>query len=92
MPPIFEHIIGIHICMYLCIYLHIYWLANSSVLFQVQVACHLFCWTKVMAYAHYYNERALANGVLNIQRCNEPGIMIYMLTQEDESSKVVLFS
>ena len=44
-----------------------------------------------MAYADYY-ERALTNGVLNIQICNEPGIMIYMLPQEAESSKVVLFS
>ena len=32
-----------------------------------------------MAYADYYDEHALKNGVLNIQRCNEPGIMIYML-------------
>ena len=44
-----------------------------------------------MAYADYY-ERALTNGVLNIQRYNEPKIMIYMLPQEAESSKVVLFS
>ena len=73
------------------LFLHIYWLATSSVLFQVQVACHLFPWNKVMAYAYYY-ERALTNGVLNIQRCNEPGIMIYMLPQEDGSYKVVLFS
>ena len=43
-----------------------------------------------MAYAYYY-ERALTNGVLNIQRCNEPGIMIYMLPQEDGSSKVVTY-
>jgi len=57
----------------------------------VQVACHLFRWTKVMAYADYY-EHALTNGVLNIQRCNEPGIMIYMLPQEAGSSMVVLFS
>ena len=40
-----------------------------------------------MAYADYY-ERALTNGVLNIQICNEPGIMIYMLPQEAESSKI----
>ena len=45
-----------------------------------------------MAYADYYNKRALTNGVLNIQRCNEPGIMTYMLPQEDGSSKVALFS
>ena len=44
-----------------------------------------------MAYADYY-ERALTNGVLNIQRCNELEIMIYMLPQEAGSSKVVLFS
>jgi len=43
-----------------------------------------------MAYADDY-ECALKNGVLNIQRCNEPEIMIYMLPQEAESSKVVLF-
>ena len=43
-----------------------------------------------MAYADY--ERALTNGALGIQICNEPRIMIYMLPQEDESSKVVLFS
>ena len=44
-----------------------------------------------MAYEDYY-ERALKNGVLNIQRCNEPETMIYMLPQEAGSSKVVLFS
>ena len=44
-----------------------------------------------MAYVDYY-ECALTNGVLNIQRCNEPEIMIYMLPQEDGSSKVVLLS
>ena len=44
-----------------------------------------------MAYADYY-EHDMTNGVLNIQRCNEPGIMIYMLPQEAGSSKVVLFS
>ena len=57
--------------MYFCIYLHIYLLANSFVLFQVQVACHLFHWTKVMAYAYYYNERALTNGDINIKRFND---------------------
>ena len=44
-----------------------------------------------MAHA-YYDERALTNGVLNIQRCNEAGIMIYILPQEDGSYKVVLFN
>ena len=43
-----------------------------------------------MAYADYY-EHALTNGVLNIQRCNEPGIMIYILPQEPGSSKVVTY-
>ena len=43
-----------------------------------------------MAYPDYY-EHALTNGVLNIQRCNEPGIMIYMLLQEAGSSKVVTY-
>ena len=43
-----------------------------------------------MGYADYY-ERALTNGVLNIQICNEPGIMIYMLPQEVVSSKVVTY-
>ena len=42
-----------------------------------------------MAYAYYYKKRALTNGVLNIQRCNDPEIMIYMLPQEDGISKVV---
>ena len=44
-----------------------------------------------MAYADYYSERALKNGVLNIQTCNEPRIMIYMLPQEAGSSKVVTY-
>ena len=44
-----------------------------------------------MAYADYYDEDALTNGVLNIQRCNEPGIMIYMLPQEYGSSEVVTY-
>ena len=44
-----------------------------------------------MAYADYY-EHALTNGVLNIQRCNEPVIMIYMLPQEVGISKIVLFN
>ena len=44
-----------------------------------------------MAYADYYSECALKNDVLNIQRCNEPGIMIYMLPQENGSSKVVTY-
>ena len=43
-----------------------------------------------MAYADYY-EHALTNPVLNIQRCNEPRIMIYMLPQEAGSSKVVTY-
>ena len=44
-----------------------------------------------MAYADYYNERALTNAVLNIQRCNKPRIMIYMLPQESVSNKVVTY-
>ena len=43
-----------------------------------------------MAYVDYY-ERVLTNGVLNIQRCNEPRIMIYMLPQENGSYKVVTY-
>ena len=43
-----------------------------------------------MAYADYY-ECSLTNDVLNIQICNEPGIMIYMLPQEAGSSKVVTY-
>ena len=43
-----------------------------------------------MAYADYY-ERALTNGVLNIQRCNELRIMIYMIPKEARSSKVVTY-
>ncbi|KAI3743205.1 hypothetical protein L1987_60911 [Smallanthus sonchifolius] len=45
---------------------------------MLKVSRILFRWTKEMAYADYY-ERALTNGVLSIQRGNEPGIMIYML-------------
>ena len=44
-----------------------------------------------MAYAYYYIERAFTNGVLNIQRCNKPRIIIYMLPQEARSSKVVTY-
>ncbi|XP_076918047.1 uncharacterized protein LOC143578309, partial [Bidens hawaiensis] len=45
---------------------------------MLKVSRILFRWTKEMAYADYY-ERALTNGVLSVQRGNEPGIMIYML-------------
>ena len=44
-----------------------------------------------MAYVDYYNKCALTNGVLNIQRCNELEIMIYMIPQEAGSSKVVTY-
>ena len=43
-----------------------------------------------MEYVDYY-EGSLTNGVLNIQRCNEPGIMIYMIPKEARSYKVVTY-
>uniref|UniRef100_A0A7N0THG0 Uncharacterized protein n=1 Tax=Kalanchoe fedtschenkoi TaxID=63787 RepID=A0A7N0THG0_KALFE len=45
---------------------------------MLKVSRTLFKWTKEMAYADYY-ERALTNGVLGIQRGEDPGVMIYML-------------
>ncbi|XP_047319813.1 uncharacterized protein LOC124923875 [Impatiens glandulifera] len=45
---------------------------------MLKVSRNLFRWTKELAYADYY-ERALANGVMGIQRGREPGVMIYML-------------
>nr|XP_043634010.1 uncharacterized protein LOC122605178 [Erigeron canadensis] len=53
---------------------------------MLKVSRNLFRWTKEMAYADYY-ERALTNGVLGIQRGNEPGVMIYMLPLAPGSSK-----
>ncbi|GFP98769.1 hypothetical protein PHJA_002020800 [Phtheirospermum japonicum] len=53
---------------------------------MLKVSRHLFRWTKEMAYADYY-ERALTNGVLGIQRGNEPGVMIYMLPLRAGGSK-----
>lgn len=43
-----------------------------------------------MAYADYY-ERALANGVLSIQRGTDPGVMIYMLPLGRGVSKAVSY-
>ncbi|CAM8970619.1 unnamed protein product [Rhodiola kirilowii] len=45
---------------------------------MLKVSRTLFRWTKEMSYADYY-ERALTNGVLGIQRGEDPGVMIYML-------------
>ncbi|XP_057251006.1 uncharacterized protein LOC104908285 [Beta vulgaris subsp. vulgaris] len=45
---------------------------------MLKVSRNLFRWTKQVSYADYY-ERALTNGVLSIQKENEPGAMIYML-------------
>ncbi|XP_050224605.1 uncharacterized protein LOC126674230 [Mercurialis annua] len=53
---------------------------------MLKVSRHLFRWTKEIAYADYY-ERALTNGVLGIQRGNEPGVMIYLLPQQPGGSK-----
>ncbi|XP_075634422.1 uncharacterized protein LOC142606924 [Castanea sativa] len=53
---------------------------------MLKVSCHLFTWTKEMAYADYY-ERALTNGVLGIQKGTEPVVMIYMLPQGHGVSK-----
>ncbi|WCJ36934.1 hypothetical protein M5689_018102 [Euphorbia peplus] len=53
---------------------------------MLKVSRHLFRWTKEMAYADYY-ERALTNGVLGIQRGNDPGVMIYMLPLHPGGSK-----
>ncbi|KAK9123466.1 hypothetical protein Sjap_013068 [Stephania japonica] len=57
---------------------------------MLKVSRHLFRWTKEIAYADYY-ERALTNGVLGIQRGQEPGIMIYMLPLAPGSSKARTF-
>ncbi|KAK6164192.1 hypothetical protein DH2020_001056 [Rehmannia glutinosa] len=53
---------------------------------MLKVSRNLFRWTKEMAYADYY-ERALTNGVLGIQRGNDPGVMIYMLPLRPGGSK-----
>ncbi|KAK9157752.1 hypothetical protein Scep_004326 [Stephania cephalantha] len=57
---------------------------------MLKVSRHLFRWTKEIVYADYY-ERALTNGVLGIQRGQEPGIMIYMLPLAPGSSKARTF-
>lgn len=51
-----------------------------------QIARTLFRWTKDIKYMDYY-ERALVNGVLGIQRGQQPGVMIYMLPMAPGSSK-----
>ncbi|KAJ7519429.1 hypothetical protein O6H91_20G037800 [Diphasiastrum complanatum] len=53
---------------------------------MLKVARNLFRWTKRIIYADYY-ERALLNGVLSIQRGQEPGVMIYMLPLGPGDSK-----
>lgn len=57
---------------------------------MLKVSRHLFRWTKEMAYADYY-ERAMTNGVLGIQRRNEPGVMIYMLPLSHGVSKAISY-
>ncbi|KAL3689924.1 hypothetical protein R1sor_016233 [Riccia sorocarpa] len=56
----------------------------------LKVARNLYRWTKDVKYADYY-ERALLNGVLGIQRGEEPGVMIYMLPEGPGSSKAVSY-
>lgn len=57
---------------------------------MLKVSRHLFRWTKDMKYVDYY-ERALTNGVLSIQRGQEPGIMIYMLPMGKGDSKAISY-
>ncbi|XP_076920004.1 uncharacterized protein LOC143581001 [Bidens hawaiensis] len=57
---------------------------------MLKVSRNLFRWTKEMAYADYY-ERALTNGVLSIQRRNDPGVMLYMLPVAPGLSKAIGF-
>eukprot|EP00249_Psilotum_nudum_P006618 c19938_g1_i1 orf=460-3195(+) len=57
---------------------------------MLKIVRHLFRWTKEMRYADYY-ERALTNGVLSIQRGQEPGVMIYMLPLGNGYSKAVSY-
>lgn len=57
---------------------------------MLKVSRHLFRWTKQMRYADYY-ECALSNGVLSIQRGQEPGVMIYMLPMGKGNSKAISY-
>lgn len=57
---------------------------------MLKVSRHLFRWTKQMVYADYY-ERALTNGVLSIQRGQDPGVMIYMLPMGKGKSKAISY-
>lgn len=63
--------------------LHHYCLYKWALL---QIARNLFRWTKDTKYMDYY-ERALMNGILGVQRGQQPGVMIYMLPMEPGSSK-----
>ncbi|BBN08596.1 uncharacterized protein MPTK1_4g12820 [Marchantia polymorpha subsp. ruderalis] len=56
----------------------------------LKIARNLYRWTKDVSYAEYY-ERALVNGVLGIQRGEEPGVMIYMLPELPGSSKALSY-
>ncbi|KAG6403130.1 hypothetical protein SASPL_135347 [Salvia splendens] len=53
---------------------------------MLKVSRHLFMWTRKVVYADYY-EKALTNGVLGIQRGNDPGVMIYMYPLHPGGSK-----
>ncbi|GAB2276794.1 hypothetical protein Dimus_011509 [Dionaea muscipula] len=55
---------------------------------MLKVSRNLFRWTKSPTYGDYY-ERALTNGILSVQRGQEPGVMIYMLPQQAGASKAV---
>ncbi|MCO5551005.1 hypothetical protein L7F22_004500 [Adiantum nelumboides] len=57
---------------------------------MLKVSRHLFRWTRQMKYADYY-ERALINGVLSIQRGQDPGVMIYMLPMGKGNSKAISY-
>eukprot|EP00250_Pteridium_aquilinum_P011286 c19966_g1_i1 orf=356-3310(-) len=57
---------------------------------MLKVSRHLFRWTRQMRYADYY-ERLLMNGVLSIQRGQEPGVMIYMLPMGKGQSKAISY-
>ncbi|GAB2250570.1 hypothetical protein Droror1_Dr00016820 [Drosera rotundifolia] len=55
---------------------------------MLKISRNLFRWTKSPAYADYY-ERALINGILSVQRGQEPGVMIYFLPQLAGASKAI---
>ncbi|KAL2631872.1 hypothetical protein R1flu_016558 [Riccia fluitans] len=56
----------------------------------LKVARNLYRWTRDVRYADYY-ERGLLNGILGIQRGEEPGVMIYMLPEKPGTSKALSY-